>query len=408
MGYYELYKKKILNSGGNFRQEKIDERFEILSDTFFDSIEYTPVTINDSTEIIHTWVYNGDRTSRDNGSKRIKSYPYETVKFDKGDYVYFKYGGEDTTWMIEGLDIQYNFNVIGTMYRCYRDRDLKWIDKNGKLHSMPCVIKKNTLGTNFDLDIPVILTDGTIYVDVQKNQYTDTITSNDRFLFDKQAFKVTFNETFIGGNYSTLTMVKDSIAPDDDLINNIANVNRYKYTLSINQPSFTETVGHTQQLTATLKLNNVITTESLTWSTSDPVKATIDTNGNLSLLSVGTVTITCSLTGNPNVNSQITVTIISTPINSKSNEISPQTNFIYLNSTQSYNVISKTNGVLNTDTFTVSVSGLDQSYYRLTVLNGNSFSIQNLKSSNTKITVNCTNNTDGTIVSLPIALKGKF
>jgi hypothetical protein len=379
MDWYNYYKNKLRDNGSiDLRQNKIDEHKEMLIDTFFDSIQYTPVTINDSNEIIHTWIYDGDKITKDTGGKKLKSYPYDTVRFKKGDYINFKYGNEDTSWLLEGLDTQYDFEVVGTIYRCYRN--LKWINKNGKIISMPCVIKKDATNTIFNFQKEVINESGTIFVDVQTNIDTDNIQVNQRFLFDGQAFKVTFNETFIGGDFSTLTMIKDSRSPDDDLVNGIANVNTYNYTISIDQGNLLEQqVDYTSTLSATVKNGTeIVNGMELLWKSSDGNICEIQPNGSFILNSEGSCNVNVSLKDNLSVSASITINVVALSVDNYEIRISPNISEILQEDSQMFDVALYHNNIRQSDIVTSIPSGVPSSYYKFTSAS-NGFTITNLK-----------------------------
>jgi hypothetical protein len=292
------------------------------------------------------------------------------------------------------------------MERCVNN--LKWIDSYGKIVSYPCVMDDKLNETTFDFKAPMYYAPGTVFVIVQKNVDTNTLKVNDRFIFDGQAFKIQGVNNFIDGNTIKFTMFKDIIADDDDLVNGIANATTNTYTLSINQNNFQQIVGYTSTLTATLKLNGEVVTSGLTWSSSNVSKATINSGGVFALLATGSVTFTCSMTGNSSIVDTVTVTIAASPAMVKENRINPQVTSILQGNTQVYTIYQYTNNVANASTFTFAVSGANSSKYTFTNISGNSFSVKSLGYHATKLTVTYTNVSDSSTATIEIQLKGLF
>lgn len=81
---------------------------------------------------------------------------------------------------------------------------------------------------------------------------------------------------------------------------------------------------------------------------------------------------------------------------------------IIQNVTQIYTVNHFVNGTANSDTFTITENGALNSFYQLSVINGNSFSIKSLGYTSTPLVVICTNNSDSSTVSISINLKGLY
>lgn len=68
------------------------------------------------------------------------------------------------------------------------------------------------------------------------------------------------------------------------------------------------TVNQTDPLVATIQPSNA-TNPSVTWTSSDPTIVTVDANGKVTALKVGTVTITAISVDNPNIKATCTVTV---------------------------------------------------------------------------------------------------
>ena len=145
----------------------------------------------------------------------------------------------------------------------------------------------------------------------------------------------------------------------------------------------------------------------MSWSSSDVSKATIDNNGNLELLGVGLVTITCYMTDNEDVYDTITVTISAVLPSTSDTIITPNNDTILQNFTETYTVYKYIDNVVQADTFTITATGVSTDYYTLTVLSGNSFSVKNIKNyPNDNLTIHCVNDITSEETTFEIELKG--
>jgi len=77
--------------------------------------------------------------------------------------------------------------------------------------------------------------------------------------------------------------------------------------VSLDETTLTLTAGETKQLTATIDPANA-TNKTLSWKSSDPAIATVDTSGLVTAIVAGTATITCTAVGEKTANCNITVT----------------------------------------------------------------------------------------------------
>ena len=215
------YKKVKENSGSNLRTEYENSYIDNLKSNFLDNIAYTQVTKNfDYNTTYDVWIFDGDTKDKEVPYKRLLSYPYDTVQFSRGDYINFTYGSESTIWLLTSLESQFIFDVSGRIYRC--NETLKWMDSNDELQTYPCVILDELNRGTLDFTSTLTLPTGVIKVLVQYNEDTLNITQDYRFIFKGQAFVVNFVNPFTTGKFITLTMSKDQLSTNDDLINNIA------------------------------------------------------------------------------------------------------------------------------------------------------------------------------------------
>lgn len=225
--YSTNQQRNELLDNSNVKQNEEIQWTNAIKENFYRNLGYTQVSKNFKNNTLYdTCIYEGVTKDQDVPYKRLLSYPYDSIQFQRGDYIHFKYGGIDTTWLLTTLDSQFLYDVNGRMYLC--NETLKWIDDNKILQEYPCVIEdRQSKQGLFDFNPNIKLATGIIYVDVQYNVDTQKIKEDYRFVLKGQAFRVSFVNPFSTGNCATLTLVKDQIALDDDVINDIPNTNDY-------------------------------------------------------------------------------------------------------------------------------------------------------------------------------------
>jgi len=308
--------------------------------------------------------------------KKIRMYPEQELA--DGDYIHWTYGGSDTVWLTMTTDQQYSYKIAGEIQRT--NNDLKWYNSHGDLISWRCVIEDKLNETAFNFARYLATASGDLTIYVQNNDDTVLIKSDDRFLFNGQAFRIRAVNNFANEGVITFNVSKDAIAEDDDIVNNIANVGDFIYIVSIDQNAFEGSTGYTGQLTATVTLNGDAVSKNLEWISSDPAILTIDT---------------------------VVIDISATPIVENQNIIDPAITGILQGEIENYTVYKYENNVVQSDTFTITGSGVSTDYYTLTVIDGNNFSVTNIKRYDESVlTILCTNNVDASTVSIDIDLEG--
>lgn len=89
-------------------------------------------------------------------------------------------------------------------------------------------------------------------------------------------------------------------------------------------------------------------------------------------------------------------------------KILPNTTKLYVGEEVSYSVYNYVNGVPNADTFTITHDGASHSCFKLTIDDGNHFTVEAKKTCDTPLVVTCKNNTDNTTVQIEIVLGGAW
>ena len=233
----------------------------------------------------------------------------------------FKWKG--SYWIAVNSD---NFESVSNsciVRRC--NNMLKWVDKKGNIISEPCIIAETIKQSNDYNGDKLTTVSGFMNLFCQKNERTNTIISNQRFLFgtkeNRKAFRVfgdgvknflnSITDDDMSPSVIELTIGGSYISPEvDDIENGIANRFLDSFSVKIDGGDFSDIVGTTKAMTATATSNGAtINGVPFTWTSSNPLIATIDSDGNMELLAVGSATITCQIGINNLVKDTISVTV---------------------------------------------------------------------------------------------------
>ena len=290
---------------------------------------------------------------------------------------------------------------------------LKWINPdNGYVYQQWCVIEYELSKPQPSKDKDVVVANGHISIIVQGNDLTRAIRKNQRFIFNGQPYKLAGFQTLLDDhanqtvtNLIYMDMYLDLEKPSDDLYNMIANAGDYVYTIDLH-PDFTEQVsGFIGKMDATVYLNGDEVQRNIVWSGND--KVSVDKYGNYTLIGeVGDIaTITATIEGNPMAFDTQSITIVESMDDNYEIVISPIISEVRLHQPQSFSVYLYNNGVQQSDSVSVAVSGLDDSYYTLTQ-NDNDFVLSARKVSSTPLILTFTSN--GISQDMNVSLRSFF
>ena len=345
----------------------------------------------------------------DTGEKRGDD--YKKILFKELDHPTqpgWQYRFSDNIWLTYNTEAIKSLTSDALVTRC--NNTLRWIDDDGSLNEVPCAITEiikqtrdySTAGSS--LVIPA----GFFEIYTQFNDRSNKIKANQRFLLGNKDHWFCFRVHGAGvQNYRNLKTF-DNMSPGivriivganfvneqtDDLINGIADVNKSVYSLTIDNQNVIGNIGRKIQLTSTLLFNGSTTTRNLTWASDNENVAKIDSStGLLTMIGVGGCEIMCSLTDNPAVFDTIIISVSGAPVTDYEVVITPNKNYILQGDTQVFDVRLWLNGVVqsNTFTFTLDSNTVPAANYTYSVINGNSFSIKNIKKFLTdSLNVNC-------------------
>ena len=316
-----------------------------------------------------------------------------------------------------------NYQSLGKSLICRRCNNvLRWKDQYDNLIVEPCILNYD-LGEAADYTTSqMVMSAGFIKLLCQRNENTNTIMPNKRFLFgtpnNRSAYKVYGNGRKIFLNSETDNESSPTVSEfymgasftndqTDDLANGIADAYRNEFELSISGGDLIQTVGFTKTLTATVTQNGEVVSSGLTWTTDDATVCTVSGSGVINCLKIGSAKIRCKLTNNLSVYDEITVYVSNVLADDYDVVISPDSKIIYEGETQTYTCILTNNGVATGGTFTFFASGVPIENYRLQLIDGNHFGVENVKKYlSSKLSITCTSGEH--VKVFDINLRGDF
>ncbi|PYY28355.1 Uncharacterized protein PIL02S_03506 [Paenibacillus illinoisensis] len=207
---------------------------------------------------------------------------------------------EDSYWLITETkpnDIIYS---QGTMERC--NYDLKWIDSNGVLQTIPSVLyfnARSNFGTEEDkvMNLPA----GRRNIAVSRNAETQSIQRDARFIIGMEAFKVIDTDYKSDAGLVNLSLQSDQVDPiRDNLDLEIADYNLLtKYSLQIiNDNPLSISQHQSAKVNAKAYKNGTqISNSQIIYTSLTPDIVQVDLEGNITVLQPGDGEVTISAYG---------------------------------------------------------------------------------------------------------------
>ena len=328
--------------------------------------------------------------SNDTGMKLSDDFKQLLFKSDHTVGLGYKYYFDSNYWIVTNVNVIKSITVTALARRC--NNVLRWTDQNGIIYEEPCIIDYKIASPNNNTTDP-ITGEGTIHIFAQQNTKTNKIKENQRFLFGNSnnwmcyrvyggGVKNYLNNSSIDNNTSTvmeLVLGKNSVNEDtDDLVNGIADANKIVFSLVTSPSAIYGGIGDSFELESVVTLNELIVSKNVLYSTSSSSIASVSGSGIVDILSTGSCVITSYLEDNSSVYDTVSV-VSSSAIVESDIRITPSDRYVLEGDTQSYSVFSYQNGVLQADTFTISLydNNVPDSKYTLVQIDGNNFSIEN-------------------------------
>ena len=322
-----------------------------------------------------------------------------------------KFKWKDNYWLVQNVDgMTSNTSKSCVARRC--NNVLRFYNKDGKKIYEPCCMDDVVRFTNTNRTQEIVTSRGEYVILVQRNANTLQLKPNDRFLFGtpEQRECLRIYGTGIRNFINSYTENEDSPSLTqiylehsqfdiqlDNLEEGFCNAYKNQFKIEIENNSTVYQVGTQRMLKAIAYKNNNVIDKVIKWKTSDENIATITEDGNFTAKSCGNVTITAYLDVNNDICSTLDLQIEDTFIEENNVvEISP--NITYLLSgkgqnEQEFEVYLYKNGIKQIDTFIIqdTSENVPKNNYRITIIDGNHFKVENLSMyMNKPIKITCT------------------
>lgn len=308
---YESFDAILSIRNNSPRDDRVDSGKRSVKSDFFNSPSYYQVSAYiPSTPLSSTpldvWITDNSKLK---SQKNIDAYPGQLLK--SGYLIHWD--TLDQYWLVIQNDDQ-----VGDMYdrgiaqRCYSS--IKWLDSTGTIREA-WFCEPQSSESNFGVQDGrvLIMPNERRHIVVQRNQYTDEIHKDQRFIFDDRAWRtISINRIATDGTIQ--------IVVEENLINTATdNVNlriadyyenlHVKAIEVLNGTSFNINLGSTVQLNVQVKDNGNVVSEPVTYSSGDTSIATVDTNGLVTGVGNGIVVISVTLSSDATVHKDIAVNV---------------------------------------------------------------------------------------------------
>lgn len=397
-----------------------------LKDAFEISPDYKPIYIvHDSSkhqDFLHeldnsqsygmtrykAWIYDGTEEEQIVGHKYVQMYPYGEPVLQQGDYITFDYHNDNirSVWLCLALDSSTLYQQKGKIRRC--TNEIRFYNDHGELIKIPCVFDDKI---NSEKDIALTglkYINGITTLYMQDNSDSEQLRPNQRLLFGRPGMWTAFKIVSVGVNnfmneiywdnatagIVEVTMEAAYVNNDaDDVINGIADANRYSIKIDVGDTS--AVVGDRITLTATvIKNNSAIVDKPVVWNSSDDAVASVE-DGVVSVLKNGTAVITACLKDNQDVKDSITISVPEVLDDVYAIVVSPYAENSYgilQGDTTKFECCLYKNGLPEADMFDFSVTDetdIPKECYQFKVVDGNSFSVKNIRRTDGTLRILC-------------------
>lgn len=233
MGFFDNYRKRVSHYGENTGDALNNNTITYVDTNFKNAPTYRLAKVYKHGEVVRDLDIRVIEVERLGNLREIILRPNDDL--DSGTCIEF----DDEYWlMYDKYGTTGSISIKMLAVKC--NNTLKWKMSNGEIFEINCVASSTDIGSkakqnkneiiwnSYDVTLPA----GQLFVSVEANEYTRTITLNDRFVFGRNAYQVTGIDdvTSIDKNgYGIIqfTIMVDTIRENDDIENRIAE-NIYK------------------------------------------------------------------------------------------------------------------------------------------------------------------------------------
>lgn len=142
--------------------------------------------------------------------------------YDSSPKIGSKYQFESFNWLAINADNIFSPTTSLEIRRC--NHLLKWYSKDGAYREEECIIDyfKLSAANNVSKDNIMIIQDNKRYLFMQDNEFTNSITFGQRFIFNKMAWKVTNFDRKIRHGVLEIAVESDQKIPTDEMTNEVS------------------------------------------------------------------------------------------------------------------------------------------------------------------------------------------
>lgn len=409
------YKEETQAIFTNFMENAPNIFYDVEMESAYGNADFQKITAGVRVDGVVT--FNTGLHDADNWKVFIFYPDFETPELGRK----FRWKGSD--WIVTSTSNLESQVISVEVRRC--NNVLRWIDDYGKYIEEPCVMDVVLRFTKNDNTSIVTTGHNEQKIWCQKNERTNKIKANQRFLFGTKDNRVCV-KLYGGGTKNFMnTLTYDDNSPSvtefylenyqinyelDDLEKGIANAYANNFSISITNISNQYIVGATSQLKAEIKKNDMIINSEVIWKTSNNKIAEISDSGMLILLSAGKVNISACMADNNEIISINEIEVVTNPtVDSYEIVILPNDKYLLEKSTQTYTCNLYKNGELQLDNFVFTniTTKVPRTNYIFSIIDGNNFTIENKKMYlESPVTIKCTSGEN--IKNYSVTLKGIF
>ncbi len=305
-----------------------------------------------------------------------------------------------STWLATNPSNLSSVAGSGIMRRC----NATWnhLDWYGRVRKEPILVEKQqAMATANDFQDVSLIMQGYFNIICQKNPETEELDQNSRLILGRRAFQITgysdVTQEFTGEDESThlLYFAARIQEPDetiDDLARRVAGGKTFSWEIRISGTTVLSE-GATAQMTAeSIRCGEAVAggdeehPVSYFWESSDETVARVDAGGLVTAVSSGSCTITARLAQNPEIVSEIALTVADAASGAEVRFLTEPPEMIGAYDAVTLRAAYYEGGEKKDNAVTWEISGASEDAYTAAVL-GNQVTIQNWGGSETPLTV---------------------
>jgi hypothetical protein len=304
MSYFnDVYRKRVETLGANPQEQYTSISKRYFADYLVNSPAAVSLLLNDIPTVAAV------HSNREDESKISKYFLFDIDRIvNVGNLIVW----DNEHWLIiqkEKRTIEAYSKVLAV--RC--NYELKWIDNYGKLQSQYCYLfgsLDSTIQNSFRIS------NGIVFPKENRNleiimPFT-TIPKKQRFIINEEAWRTVDRDLTSVNGILYMTLIEDLIAiPNDSLPNQVADYDKLNSgTIDLGLTSLSLNVGQSFTFAPSLMLNDQLAS-GYTFSLATNNKLVTISGLEVTAVTAGTSTITCSLVEQPEVTTTCSVTIVS-------------------------------------------------------------------------------------------------